>query len=64
VPRLGAKDTVDGTTNLDVLYFQRHGLFSYTPGWPYQLTWRRGDDVVSSIGWTLVGLRARPPQYD
>lgn len=58
--RGSGKDTVDGTRNLDVHYFQRHKLFSYTPGWKHALYWTQGEERVASIGWTLEGDLGSP----
>src|SRR5437879_2913858 len=55
-PLTCAKDTVEGTLNLGVLYFQRNNLFSGTPGVPCTLTWHHGEEVHSSISYILVGL--------
>ncbi len=55
-----ARDTVDGTRNLDVHYFQRHRLFSYPPGIRYPLHWKQEEEVVASIGWTLEGCCGSP----
>ena len=53
--RHSTKDTVDGTRNLDVLYFQQRGLFSWTPRFTYTMSWRLGEEIVSSISYALVG---------
>jgi hypothetical protein len=58
--RYGARDTVDGVRNLDVRYFQRHRLFSYTPGIRYTLFWKREEETVASIGWKLEGCCGSP----
>ena len=58
--RGSAKDTVDGTRNLDVHYFQRHGLFSYATGFQYVMYWIRDEERVASISWLLEGCPGSP----
>ncbi len=55
-----AKDTVEGTRSLDVLYFQRNGCFSYSPGFSYHLYWKRESEIVASIAWMLEGGLGAP----
>jgi hypothetical protein len=55
-----AKDTVEGTRNLDVLYFQRNACFLYTPGIQNPLYWKQESEVVASMGWVLEGQPGKP----
>lgn len=54
------KDTVDDARSLDILSFQRQGLFKEIPTGMGTITWRRGNQATASISFQLVGDFKKP----
>jgi len=55
-----AKSVVEDALQLDILYFQQNRLLSWAPDIVHNLNWHRGEKVISSIGFTLLGEQGRP----